>query len=123
MAMIARLRRLLLLPAGLLLVSLMGCNLLFGPPPGQGPKAKQGYAASVPVIRALATYYADHQRYPATLEELAPAYLPGTPAAEQTPLRYSLTERSYELEFKYTGPGMNICTYTPEYGWRCTGYY
>jgi hypothetical protein len=122
----ARRRRLLLLLACLLLVSLTGCNLLsglFGPPPGQGPKAEQGYAASAPVIAALAAYYADRQTYPAALEELTPGYLSTVPKPEQTPLRYTRSEQSYQLEFKYAGPGMNICTYTPEEGWHCIGYY
>ena len=39
------------------------------------------------------------------------------------PLEYSADGMSYKLRFRYVGPGMNVCVYTPEEKWRCSGYY
>jgi hypothetical protein len=105
----------------IVLVSLAGCE-----PPGQGAKAEAGYAAARPVIAGLASYHQQHGNYPASLEALVPGYLSQVPSGpDGHRLDYRLTSEglSYELSFRYVGPGMNLCTYTPERQWRCTGYY
>ncbi|MCC6169261.1 MAG: hypothetical protein IT329_18720 [Caldilineaceae bacterium] len=120
-----------ILVLGLAAFSLAACETLswrlseiFAPPPGEGRKAERGYAAAAPVIDALAAYQAEHQRYPATLDELIPSYLPAIPQPEEMPpLSYTRTDQGYQLAFQYVGPGMNRCTYTPAEEWDCMGYY
>ena|SRR5690606_11965802 len=112
-------RWVLILAVGLVTISLAGCEK-----PGEGRKAEQGYAAAAPVIEALAAYHTDHQAYPETLDALIPDYLAAIPQPEaMPPLDYAPTGPSYELTFEYVGPGMNRCVYTPEDGWRCSGYF
>jgi len=55
-------------------------------PPGEGVQAQRGYDACEPVIAALEQYYADHEDYPAALDELSPAYLEET-SSMSTPQR------------------------------------
>ena len=95
-----------------------------GQPPGVGPKAEQGYRACGPIIDALAKYKAQHGSYPETLSVLVPTFgADVSHATQDIGVDYRLTASSYQLEFRYTGPGMNICVYTPEAGWKCSGYY
>ncbi len=92
--------------------------------PGEGATAERGYRACEPIIAALRAYHEREGAYPATLDGLVPEYLADVPAAvNEWPIEYSLTDDSYRLAFSYTGPGMNHCTYTPEAGWDCYGYY
>jgi hypothetical protein len=92
--------------------------------PGEGAKAEQGYRACQPIIAALQAYHDKEGVYPATLDALVPDYLGDVAqAANEWPIEYRLTDTSYSLSFSYTGPGMNHCTYTPEAGWYCYGYY
>ena len=120
----------LLVPGCLLLLCM--CSIaafvlyktVVGDPPGVGPKAEQGYQDCAPLIKALASYHAQQGSYPAALAELVPAYLSQVPATVTgQPLGYKLNGSSYQLEFRYEGPGMNICDYSPETGWKCGGYY
>lgn len=95
-------------------------------PPGEGPKAEAGYAASEPVIAALEAYQADHGHYPETLTELVGDYLDEEPEeVNDYPLEYEALEdgQSYRLTFRYTGPGMNECHISPGSDWSCSGYY
>jgi hypothetical protein len=95
-----------------------------GPPPGVGPKAEQGYQACAPFIDGLARYHEQHGAYPESLAALAPASQTDvSPVDGPIEIAYRVTDTSYQLEFRYTGPGMNICTFTPEIGWHCTGYF
>jgi hypothetical protein len=97
---------------------------LRGQPPGEGPRAEAGYAACAPIIAALEQYHQANGAYPETLDVLAPQYLGQVPGSiEAQPIVYRLTEASYSLEFSYVGPGMNHCSYSPEAGWDCYGYY
>lgn len=97
---------------------------VIGPPPGEGPKAEAGYKAGAPIIDALERYKAEHNAYPETLNALVPDFLPDHLAnPEDILFKYQIKDPSYELEFRYAVPGMNICTYTPEAGWDCYGYY
>jgi hypothetical protein len=92
--------------------------------PGEGAKAQRGYQACDPIIVALRQYEEDHGAYPEALAALVPGYLAEVPAAvNDWPIEYRLTDESYSLEFSYTGPGMNHCSYTPAGGWDCYGYY
>jgi hypothetical protein len=101
-----------------------GINGLIAPPPGEGAKAENGYQVCGPVIKALSEYHVAEGEYPSTLESLRPAYLADVPSeVNGFPILYRTTQDSYSLEFRYTGPGMNVCTYTPENDWYCYGYY
>jgi hypothetical protein len=112
-----------------ILVALLGMALACAPwrqvqPPGEGPKAEAGYAACEPVIQALAAYHADHHVYPESLAALSPDYLETVPdEVNELAIVYQQEEEAYSLRFSYTGPGMNHCTYTPDAGWDCYGYY
>ena len=92
--------------------------------PGVGPKAEQGYQVCAQIITALERYHAEQGVYPQTLELLAPAYLPGfSYKVGIISLDYRLDGQSYKLIFRYSGPGLNTCTYTPGAKWTCSGYY
>lgn len=98
------------------------------PAPGKGPKARRGYERGAPVIQALEQYRRTRGEYPATLRELVPSFLPDSAlrvpkrVGERYPLEYTRTAEGYRLRFRYTGPGMNDCDYTPGQGrWRCGG--
>ena len=104
-------------------VALAGC-----PPPGQGPAARNGYSACGPAINALAAYHAEHGTYPGRLEDLVPRYLARVPTKAESRLesiRYEpKASEDYFLEFRYVGPGMNYCDYSPASAkWKCGGYY
>ncbi len=113
----------------LVCVSLLGMALACASwrqvdPPGEGPKAEAGYAACEPVIQALAAYQAEKGVYPQDLAALSPEYLTALPEeVNDMAIVYTPEAGSYALRFSYTGPGMNHCTYTPEEGWDCYGYY
>ena|SRR5947209_5823396 len=123
--------------AGLILC-LTGCWT----PPGKGAKARSGYRAAAPVISALERFHRTHGEYPAELAELVPAYLPdrkellfrgrvqpiNAPGFNATIREEEFVYRrhadTYTLEFSYTGPGMNHCTYDSQTRtWHCHGYY
>lgn len=92
--------------------------------PGEGKKAEQGYALCAPVIAALESYYGTEGSYPQSLEELSPNYLTDLPIQEDgSDLDYTAEGSSYSLGFHYTNLGFNECTYRPESGWDCNGYY
>lgn len=104
-----------------LLLLLAGCEK-----PGEGAKAEMGYKLARPVIAALDKYRQAEGRYPGDLQALVPAYMDPVPTGPDLPrLDYRLTSEgaSYELTFRYVGPGMNVCNYTPGPGWNCYGYY
>ncbi len=97
---------------------------VIGDPPGKGPKAEQGYLICAPIIDALAKYNADHGAYPASLDELTPDDLAVINTGDLVhPLQYKLADTEYTLSFRYEGPGVNVCTFTPSKGWDCYGYY
>src|SRR6478735_4721595 len=117
---------------------LMGCIAFCltscGTPPGKGRKADAGYKAAAPVIVALEKFQSERGHYPATLDELIPAYLPDSKALlvrrHAEPARsprsdipsyrtgdswldwfiYRPDGETYSLMFSYAGPGMNTCT-------------
>ncbi len=105
-------------------ISLLACTS-----PGEGAKAERGYQRSDPVIAALAEFHEDRGQYPDSLTELVPDYLRAdaleTPSAPQEnyPLEYRRLDHSYELSFRYAGPGMNRCTYSPLSDWQCRGWF
>ena len=110
-----------------------GCGI-FGPAPGKGRKAKRGYAKAAPVIKAIDEYHNETGGYPSSLDVLLPTYLAEWPKGfdadgiclgfiPEDGLCYTKTEKSYEIRFSYTGPGKNICVYTPESGWNAIGYF
>ena len=106
----------------LLALALAGC-----PPPGKGPKAELGYRRSEAVIGALEAYRQARGAYPDSLPQLVPAFAADSMlrAPVQTyPYEYRRTEDGYTLRFRYSGPGMNYCTWTPKArAWDCGGYF
>ncbi|HET7230166.1 MAG TPA: hypothetical protein VFJ16_09200 [Longimicrobium sp.] len=106
--------------------ALGGC----GDPPGKGPKAERGYERSAPVVAALERYRAERGQYPDSLGALVPRHLPESALRvperrqERYPLEYHRTAAGFELSFRYAGPGMNECTYTPvDRKWGCSGHF
>jgi hypothetical protein len=95
------------------------------PPPGQGPAAETGYRRSEPIIVALDRFRAAHGAYPRALSKLdVPAEVLQPPLGPgQQPWEYRPAVGSYELIFRYAGPGMNYCIYSPAKHWQCSGYY
>ncbi len=94
--------------------------------PGEGAKAEAGYTAARPIIASLNTYHQDVGRYPEQLESLVPVYLtevPKGPDGQPFEYKWVAPGADYSLTFRYAGPGMNVCTYTPETEWKCYGYY
>ncbi len=115
---------LLLALSGFVLLAAGGC--LFGAveAPGEGAKAALRYQTCAPLIAALEQYHQLKRAYPDTLNPLTPDFLPALPAdLAALEITYARTDASYTLQFRYTGPGVNRCSYTPETGWKCSGYY
>ena len=95
-------------------------------PPGVGAKAERGYLVCNPIIAALESYKAANGAYPVSLGELVPGTIASVPSrVNDQDIVYQRTETGYKLSFMYLGPGMNICTYSPEAGseWDCSGAY
>ncbi len=101
---------------------LMGCT-----PPGKGPRAERGYRQAAPVIDALERFHQARGAYPDSLPQLVPAFLADSALREPHPghpFEYARTAAGYALTFRYTGPGMNRCSWTAESrAWQCSGYY
>ena len=115
----------------MLLIAASGVSAVWwfacGQPPGKGRRANAGYRAAEPVIVALNSYYRDRKAYPGALADLTPQYLDSIPSiftdSPQNPT-YEATDSTYTLTFRYTGPGMNECSYSPSgKDWICHGYY
>ena len=108
------------------------CALLVAclwPPPGKGAKADQGFARAPSVIAAIERYRTVHAEYPVALQALVPDFLPPDallhgPAQSEYPWEYQRDSTGYTLTFRYTGPGMNFCHYSPaKPHWKCGGYF
>jgi hypothetical protein len=109
----------------LLFPILAACNA-----PGEGVKAKNGYAAATPVIAALEAYHQANTAYPTSLNELVPKYISKdlliakVTDSNNAPFQYRRVGSGYNLEFSYTGPGSNQCVYQQaNRAWRCYGAY
>jgi hypothetical protein len=116
--------RIILLLAIVILI--LACNTILptDEPPGVGDKAEHGYSVSNQIINALEQFRIETGEYPESLEELVPNYLSAIPTeVNDQPITYQKTEESFSLIFRYIGPGMNTCTYTPEEKWQCSGAY
>ena len=110
---------------GIITIVMLSCTAVATPePPGVGERSEKGYAASEPVIAALEKYRADKGSYPESLSELVPDYLSTAPTkTDELDFSYFKNGDSYSFSFHYLGPGMNICKYTPEEKWKCSGAY
>lgn len=109
-----------------LLVIFLSCapHTPLGPDPGEGEGAIRGYEICVPIITALEEYRKANKEYPDSLDELVPDYLASVPASVHgEPIIYTKQDEAYTLSFSYSGPGNNVCIYTPEHGWQCSGVY
>jgi hypothetical protein len=107
--------------------ALLSLTLLVAcPAPGEGPKAERGYRRAAPVIAALARFRGETGAYPESLAQLAPRWIAAgalePPVQPAWPFEYQRTYDGYLLTFRYSGPGMNDCTYAQPPGkWRCGG--
>lgn len=111
--------------AALLLLGLFSC-----PPPGEGARAERGYAQGVPILHALARYHADSAAYPDALARLAPQYLtaadlaPPNAPEQDYPWEYERAAAHFILRFRYSGPGLNSCSYDSRSArWSCSGLF
>lgn len=94
--------------------------------PGEGKLAESGKTLGNNVVKALEKYHDDNKDFPMSLQNLVPKYLDKLPQDKDLKFNYSYknVEKSYVLEFEYSGSGMGIyeCDYTPETKkWICTG--
>ncbi|MCH9680652.1 MAG: hypothetical protein K0V04_04390 [Deltaproteobacteria bacterium] len=103
-----------------ILSSLLACAA-----PGQGRKARQGYAQAESIIVGLDGYREDNGQYPGRLVDLVPKYIPIVPmSAQGKDFQYIGNGDSYMLSFVYTGPGLNHCTYPSQRrAWTCGGMF
>lgn len=108
----------------------LSTSACWGSPPGKGEAAERGYARAAPIIAALDSYHDQRGKYPTSLEELAPQFIPSVTAVQRPaaqsgyPWEYSRDSLGYALTFRYTGPGMNHCRYRPDTrAWACGGYF
>ena len=115
----------LLLTCSLLLSSVLCIpHTTLGGDPGEGEGAKRGYDACAPIIEALDEYYSLHGEYPESLSDLVPAHIDQFPLeVNGDPIIYHKEGDVFTLSFSYSGPGNNICIYSPEDGWYCSGVY
>lgn len=98
-----------------------------GDPPGKGPKAETGYTICQPVINDLLRYKKEHGSLPDSLGVITAQYTPEVRQRlkeYQVNLLLKVTGVDFDLEFTYTGPGVNHCTYSSiQDKWYCSGYY
>ena len=96
------------------------------PAPGVGKRAEAGYIFCIPLINALDAFHSDSSYYPEDLYSLVPQYIEQLPRIRNNyRLIYDLPDSisTYVLQFRYFGPGTNICNYNPKDKWKCYGYY
>ncbi len=94
--------------------------------PGEGKSAVRGYFMAQSLIDALDKFNKDSSYYPIDLYSLIPKYLNDFPVnSSKFYLIYDRPDsiQDYVLQFKYYGPGTNICNYTPTNKWKCYGFY
>jgi len=99
--------------------------------PGEGASADLGRQQAARIVSAIAAYKAESNALPATLEALVPGHLARADlalvsgAGTAYPYEYHVTSiDSFELTFRYSGPGINRCTFESRRGsWHCEGYY
>ena len=96
-------------------------------PPGKGEKALAGFKASAVIIQGLGEFHAKHAAYPEKLDELAPSILTSaqlSPPSEIGRYDYERKATGFSLAFRYTGPGVNHCTFeSSARTWSCGGHY
>jgi hypothetical protein len=99
--------------------------------PGEGRVAELGRIKGAQLIRGVESFHSDSARYPKSLDELTPRYLSHNDLIKilSGPPRFDYiynAPESYELIFRYTGPGVNTCSHVSgqtEAAWSCSGYY
>ena len=103
-----------------------GCQLLWGPTPGESTKDRDLMRDAEPIISAVENFRKAHGYYPKSLNELVPRYIAGR--STFAPFRYGVWKGEYSLEFSYvTGmPGFQSitqCVYdSKNRKWKCGGY-
>jgi hypothetical protein len=116
------LRRALVLPA-LVVSALAGSPGCWDP--GHGPTAAAAYALADPLIAGLERFKQDKGSYPDKLAELVPVYVRSLPPETNNIALFNYTRKgeTYNLDFSYSGPGINWCVYHPGGKWSCGGAY
>lgn len=94
-----------------------------GGPPGSDATGLKYQKRATSVMQALALYEQDHRSLPASLDELAPAYLNRLPNQPEL----SLDSKNRQLSFSYTPPlprigKINCSAQLGDEQWYCHGY-
>jgi hypothetical protein len=102
------------------LAGLGGCS---GGEPGHDATGLKYQTRATPVLQALESYERDHRALPASLDELAPAYIDRLP---QDP-ELSLDLKTRQLSFSYSPPlprigKINCSSQLGSGQWSCQGY-
>jgi hypothetical protein len=95
--------------------------------PNECREAEEGRTAYEPVIVAIEAYRTEHGSYPEGLGDLLPRYVESIPISLRKDgpgePEYIRLDEGYEFSFRYFGPGINVCTYSPGKKWSCYGNY
>ena len=92
-------------------------------PAGSDPRGRELKANGEAVLTALARYQQQHGRFPTSLAELAPSYLPAVPARPE--LRFNPVLGSVSFVYSPSWPQSGQVSCSAEVGaaeWSCHGY-
>jgi hypothetical protein len=110
----------------------MVVTVVAGPAPSDSPWARLGQERANSVLTALESFRAETGHYPESFVELTPRHLPPGPRTLGAfnngrfgEWEYRRTgPASFELKFRFSGPGMNYCLYSSDKkNWTCSGYF
>ena len=92
-----------------------------------GAQEALGKKICAPVIHALHAYKLKHDRFPDSVEQLTPDFIPKIPLGpDETPLYYQREETEFLLSFNYDAGwyslGISACVYMPRHLWSCGAY-
>lgn len=115
----------ILLP--LAVAPLVGSCFVFQCGPDNCREAVEGRTLYAPVLAAIEEYREQNAAYPEELADLTPLFIgeiPLSPNEDGPKLpEYERVGDTFRFSFRYFGPGLNRCTYSPEKHWRCDGHY
>lgn len=102
---------------------LSGCATM-----GQASRqADAGFESMAPIVLCLERFHKDNQRYPNSLTELIPDYIPRVPKkVDGLPVIYKPQDKNenFTLSFQFRDPKLNYCTYSSmKKSWDCQAYF